>query len=93
MIKQTKMLNSVTKTRHTRKEIRSLNRPKSETQKERQSVSVSGFWCGNGIYSFDSVMEFFFVAQELWWNSSKASKLSDRRIALVILAQKKAKKT
>ena len=34
MIKQTKMLNSVTKTRYTHKEIRSLNRPKSETQKE-----------------------------------------------------------
>ena len=37
MIKQTKMLNFVTKTRHTHKEIRSLNRAKSETQKERIS--------------------------------------------------------
>ena len=72
MIKQTNMLNSVTKTRYTHKEIRSLNRPKSETQKERQSVSVSGFWCGNGIYSFDSVMEFFFVAQELRWKLKRS---------------------
>ena len=72
MIKQTKMLNSVTKTRYTHKEIRSLNRPKSETQIERQSVGVSGFWRGNGIYSFDSVMEFFFVAQELRWKLKRS---------------------
>lgn len=41
MLKQTKMLNSVTKRRHTHKEIRSLKRPKSETQKRETIISDS----------------------------------------------------